>query len=960
MKKLICCITLLLLVSFTLSWAALPDKASDSPKIEKRSAISVYNKEVPKVEIKRIEIPEDAKRIAIPGTPSGIRGGRVAGDLVWEDNFEPGGPYCMSYYAGVAYYWLPPPDTFAMRMTPTDNCSLDSVLVAIYLDIGAPDLRVHIYEDDGTGLPGRELDCRDVLNTNLNYFPNWTVVDFSGSLLTFSSLEDFHIGISTTGTPGDTLAFLSDDGSTNTGRASYLSSGTWSSTAYDFLIVGCVTYPDKDPWTCADGAWQWVEPSKNSPTSAHSPTHAWWVDDDTLFAPKTQLVSPWVTVPSAHSKYFLQFWYFNDFIDWDGDDDGTLEDYFKVYATEDTCAWHISSHEAYSGNSWWCGSEVYEKYGTLYFYNLTSPDIDLGAKAGGTLTFKTKYEIETPGGEPPPFDGWDVANVQISTDGWATYDFLLPDTTISPAYIVDTAYAYYANTGDIAYYPGWAGSSGGWVDASFDLSSYSGTVQIRFVVASDPVATEEGFFIDNLIVTNDGKAIVFQDDADTHINLIPDPSVLFLSDELTYDYWQDGDTTWVLEDNDQIWNGSFDISDLKGKDVKLVIEAVIDHNYDGGNGDGLWVDDVQIIGSNLPEYDMVSDFCLVPYPTTVDQDMKSDLWPKMLVHHAGYGTSSAMCKVDVEGVGHIFDYFANSAALGTDEYDLVDLTKISYTPVVGTHNYIAWVVATGDTITSNDTTTISIEVNPANYYELGYNSREWIGPYYTDTYCGTYFSPFAEGIFTAKDTAYVITGVKTLLINYGTDGATDVEGIEIYLANPDTTPGTLLYSENFNYTGGVAGTYEWAEFTLSEGVPISADFMVMIRGDWWDNPAVANYYPLFDDIIRKRFGVGAYYGHSGYWTGTGWNFYSSGDRFINAIVERKDFLYPPVVNIEISGNDVVLTWDAIAGATNYEVSYSTNPYTGFVTWHSTFGLTTYTHTDGAIVTKYFYKVKATN
>ncbi|MCK4339138.1 MAG: T9SS type A sorting domain-containing protein, partial [Candidatus Cloacimonetes bacterium] len=162
-------------------------------------------------------------------------------------------------------------------------------------------------------------------------------------------------------------------------------------------------------------------------------------------------------------------------------------------------------------------------------------------------------------------------------------------------------------------------------------------------------------------------------------------------------------------------------------------------------------------------------------------------------------------------------------------------------------------------------------------YELGYNSRVWDGTYYTDTYCGTYFTPFSDSILLE----YTINSVKTLLRNQGNDFATDIETIKIYDAIDDTTLGALLYTEDFSYTGGAFGTYEWAVFDLTIPQTLYNDFFVLISGDWWTN-SYANYYPLFDNTIRQYMGYGAYCGHSIYFTDPGWAL-SSGDRFINTV-----------------------------------------------------------------------------
>ena len=69
----------------------------------------------------------------------------------------------------------------------------------------------------------------------------------------------------------------------------------------------------------------------------------------------------------------------------------------------------------------------------------------------------------------------------------------------------------------------------------------------------------------------------------------------------------------------------------------------------------------------------------------------------------------------------------------------------------------------------------------------------------------------------------------------------------------------------------------------------------------------------------------------------------------------------PVVIIAIYSDNVVLTWGSVSGATDYNVYYSTDPYTGFTELTpSTGGAATYTHTGGATATKYFYRVTALN
>ena len=68
---------------------------------------------------------------------------------------------------------------------------------------------------------------------------------------------------------------------------------------------------------------------------------------------------------------------------------------------------------------------------------------------------------------------------------------------------------------------------------------------------------------------------------------------------------------------------------------------------------------------------------------------------------------------------------------------------------------------------------------------------------------------------------------------------------------------------------------------------------------------------------------------------------------------------PGNVVVVIDGNDADLSWDASPTATDYRVEYSTDPYSGYIVLAaSTGGALTWPHTDGALDTKYFYRVIA--
>ncbi len=95
-----------------------------------------------------------------------------------------------------------------------------------------------------------------------------------------------------------------------------------------------------------------------------------------------------------------------------------------------------------------------------------------------TLRFWTYYDIEV---------DWDYAYVEASTDG-TTFEKLAGNITT-------TSNPHGTNLGN-----GITGSSGGWVEAIFDLTGYTETesLLIRFAYVTDGSQVEEGFYIDDI------------------------------------------------------------------------------------------------------------------------------------------------------------------------------------------------------------------------------------------------------------------------------------------------------------------------------------------------------------------------------------------------------------------------------------------------------------------------------
>ena len=163
---------------------------------------------------------------------------------------------------------------------------------------------------------------------------------------------------------------------------------------------------------------------------------------------------------------------------------------------------------------------------------------------------------------------------------------------------------------------------------------------------------------------------------------------------------------------------------------------------------------------------------------------------------------------------------------------------------------------------------------------MGYNSRVWDGTYTTSSICGTYFTPYTDGVLTD---AIDITAAQVMLLNNSTtDNPTESITVKIWEAIDDVTPGALIYEESFNYTAGLSGEVAWAELTLSEVQTLNADFFVTIDGDFTLDGA--EIVPVFDNMVRQYLGAGAFSMNTVYYDPDSdtWG-HSSGDRFINVL-----------------------------------------------------------------------------
>lgn len=167
--------------------------------------------------------------------------------------------------------------------------------------------------------------------------------------------------------------------------------------------------------------------------------------------------------------------------------------------------WHMATNRFHSpGTSWKAGGPGTDNYADMSDGGLVTPPFLLPSNP--VLTFWHWIDAEL---DANPELAWDGAIVMISTGGglWTQispeggYPFSIVENPASP------------------FEPGTPCYSGqfGWQQAEFDLSAYSGVVQLMFRFGSDGYVTEEGWYIDDVLVESGGccVGITGNVDADT-------------------------------------------------------------------------------------------------------------------------------------------------------------------------------------------------------------------------------------------------------------------------------------------------------------------------------------------------------------------------------------------------------------------------------------------------------------
>jgi hypothetical protein len=180
--------------------------------------------------------------------------------------------------------------------------------------------------------------------------------------------------------------------------------------------------------------------------------------------------------------------------DFEGGNRGwTHDNLWPLYADD----WHLSdymNHTPSGTYSWKFGGVDSGKYSNFSYGALVTPELCLAGNA--TLSFWHWIKVEM----LSQTYAWDGAIVEISTDGGGTWTRIAPIGGYPNKIYGDSHCPLPANTPCF-------GTNSGWTEVTFDLSAYEGSARIRFVLASGAFYTSDGWYIDDLTITDDAASV---------------------------------------------------------------------------------------------------------------------------------------------------------------------------------------------------------------------------------------------------------------------------------------------------------------------------------------------------------------------------------------------------------------------------------------------------------------------
>ncbi len=286
------------------------------------------------------------------------------------------------------------------------------------------------------------------------------------------------------------------------------------------------------------------------------------------------------------------------------------------------------------------------------------------------------------------------------------------------------------------------------------------------------------------------------------------------------------------------YNGNMTLSlnEYAGESVRLRWRITTDGNDDGGVGDGMYIDDVEIWASDVPANDVACTQIIPEYPRTEGVDCET------YVEYANMGS---------EYRSQVQAWMVANEVLDGPILPRMDIPPLSsenriyeWTPeVVGENELKSYANNPDDQNNANDTLWVSpIDVLPAGEYRLGYSFVDAV--YYFSGGDPAMFVEWPDGV--SQEDGLLVTYVLVGL--YDPDGTGHGgNDIRLHLMEDDGgVPGTEIWSQD--YTLGAGDAMVLWNFEVNDETAVAYD-------DFWVWAERLDDYPhpLGADLVYQPF-----------------------------------------------------------------------------------------------------------
>ena len=486
--------------------------------------------------------------------------------------------------------------------------------------------------------------------------------------------------------------------------------------------------------------------------------------------------------------------------------------------------------------------------------------------------------------------------------------------------IMDGATTYLSNNADDPPVPGeftfeQGPPFGDWWEMT-DSTSYSLTHCMR--------VDDDNFFINDALISPEitlppDYTMWFEYAVLCHLPDSTHPGSTSLRDYYFVDITADGGETWEQQFYDYSrgycypnWglcvpgipytgNTSMDLTQYAGETIQIRFRCVTDGDHISGNGYGLHIDDVWVMGSNMLGDDVGAAALHIPFPTSLSN-------------------GSVTGTVTLTNFG-LNNQFSVPAFARRDSSSLIPLAPWAIIPpqqsvdktfnwsltATGDFYWDAFTHLLGDENLLNDTTSAAyVTVTPEHVYELGYDARQYqIAPYYYFS-----FEPGSGGMCRFVPAGHVLpepVDIVEAKILFHSAGPCV---FHLYDAGTASQPGAELYSANLNVNVTMPN---WSTVDLS-AVPEMLDrtepFWIWIESE---NSNLAQI--CGDDAV---FGAGHYFTYNGSSASPNNDY----EFYIRVMAEEAQA--PPLIAVNLTPENPPIYIPGSGGSFNFNIAVSNN------------------------------------